>query len=49
MEKMGEHMKMNLIIFKYKNECHEQLELKNKMEKVGNLSSFHVSFLSYGP
>ena len=48
-DQRGDPMKMNLAIFKYKNECQKQSELKKKIKKWGHLSSFPLSFLSYDP
>ena len=49
LDQRGDPMKMNLAIFKYKNECQKQSELKKKIKKWGHLSSFPLSFLSYDP
>ena len=47
--KGGTTSKSILTIFKYKNECYKQLARKKLMKKKwGHLSSFYVSFLSYG-
>ena len=45
--KGGTTWKWVLTIFKYKNECYKHG--KSRWKKWGHLSSFHVSFLRYGP
>ena len=48
MDQRGDHMKMNFDYLQIKKSM-LQTEWKKEMKKWGNLSSFHVSFLSYGP
>ena len=48
MDQRGDHMKMNFDYLQIKKSM-LQTEWKKETKKWGNLSSFHVSFLSYGP
>ena len=48
MDQKGEHTKMIFDYFQIQKWM-SQTDWKKQMEKLGQLSSFYVSFLSFGP
>ena len=48
-DEIGDHMEMNLTIFKYKNECYRVEKVDEKWGHFSSFSSFQVSFVSYDP